>query len=63
MAAQALVSCDECGGDGVVAISWNNDPSRCEDVACVCTERATDDDPEYCDGCGQGVGASGCGCD
>lgn len=44
--------CTECSGEGFISISWNNNPDRCEDVACGCVWRAMleedgpDDDPD-----------------
>jgi len=40
LAALATRGCPDCGGDGIVSVSWNNDPSRTEDVACACVDPA-----------------------
>ena len=32
-------TCPECDGEGWVSISWNNNPDRCEDIACNCVQR------------------------
>jgi hypothetical protein len=32
--------CHQCGGEGIVCISWNGDPDKCEDLACDCAKHA-----------------------